>query len=266
MLKLKSDDFVGDKNQIKVVKRTPQPDFPEHNHDFSELVLVSSGFGSHVINGTITNLLPFTVSCVSDKDYHLYYGTENVNLTNIIYKKEQLSVASPIADIIKRFESKTNELMLLEHEFVQLRSLSEQIKSEQQNSDAHSNYMVSILFDKIWITLDRIQRSRNMEDKTTSPIVYICNHYSDPTLTINQICDNFSISPKSLTKAISDMSGLSPAKFINSLRMREAKLLLSKDISITEVAMSVGFNDSNYFSTKFKSTFGYTPREFKSLS
>lgn len=52
--------------------------------------------------------------------------------------------------------------------------------------------------------------------------------------------------------------------FINKLRMEKAKsLLLGQNISITEIALMVGFNDSNYFSSAFKKTCGLTPTEFK---
>ncbi len=262
MLKLKSNDIECNGTEIKVVTRTPQTDFPEHNHDFSELVLVSSGVGTHIINGSIQNLLPYTISCISDKDFHQYHGNTGVNLTNVIYKKEQLSFPNSVVDIIKQFEKHSKGIMLRESQFNLVHSISTQIQAEQNNNDPHSNHMSSLLFQKLWIILDRAQRDHLEFGHVMTPIVYICNHFRDPSLTINEICDTFSISQKQLTKAISELSGLSPVKFVNSLRIREAKLLLSQGKSITDVAMTVGFGDSNYFSTKFKSTVGCTPREF----
>lgn len=265
MLQLKSNEIGSEGNHIKVIKRTPQPDFPEHNHDFSELVLVRNGVGSHIINGHMFHLLPCTISCISDKDYHQYYGNEGVNLTNIIYKKEFLSVTSPVVDIVKRLENNLNELMIVESKFNQLQSISEQIKLELKANDVHSNYMATLLFEKILIILDRAHHAHSQHGEVMTPIVYICNHFRDASLTISEVCDTFCISQKRLNRTILDISGLNAAKFVNSLRIREAKVLLSRGKSITDVAMSVGFGDSNYFSTKFKSTVGYTPREFVKL-
>lgn len=262
MLKLKSDEIIDQGKQIEVISRNPQPDFPEHNHDFSELVLIKSGIGSHIINGNISNLLPFSISSISDKDYHQFYETEGLNLTNIVYKKESISISSPVANIVQRFEKYSNGIYLTESEFSLLYSISEQMKLEQINSNIHSQYMTSLLFEKLWISLDRIQHSRPANNEVMLPVIYMCNHYKDSTLTINEVCDSFSISAKRLAKLTFEVSGLNPAKFLNSLRIREAKLLLSRGKSVTDVAMSVGFGDSNYFSTKFKTIVGCTPREF----
>lgn len=42
-------------------------------------------------------------------------------------------------------------------------------------------------------------------------------------------------------------------------------MLLSTDLSISEVAYAVGFKDPNYFSQCYKAIFGLTPSETKSL-
>ncbi|MBD1578068.1 helix-turn-helix transcriptional regulator [Vibrio sp. S11_S32] len=66
-----------------------------------------------------------------------------------------------------------------------------------------------------------------------------------------------------LNSKILSLTGISANKFINALRISKAKKLLSERRSITEIAFFVGFNDSNYFSTKFKSATGYTPRDYR---
>lgn len=51
--------------------------------------------------------------------------------------------------------------------------------------------------------------------------------------------------------------------FLNELRISEAcKLLLNKDVSISEAAFEVGFNNISNFNRKFKSVLGVTPTEY----
>ena len=51
--------------------------------------------------------------------------------------------------------------------------------------------------------------------------------------------------------------------FLNELRINEAcKLLLNKDISISEAAFEVGFNNISNFNRKFRSILGVTPTEY----
>ncbi len=265
MLRLKSNEIAGPGKSIKVVSRTPQTDYPEHNHDFSELILVSSGIGSHIINGELCNLLPFTISSISDKDFHQFYGNEGVNLINLIYKKDSISVSGRVADIITRFENSESQIMLPQAQFSNLMSLSNQIEAEQASSALHSDHMTSLLFETLWVNMDRAMDMYDCHGSAMEPVVYICNNFKDPLLSVAEVCEKFDITPKRLAKTILNVSGLSTAKFINSLRIREAKLLLSQQHAVTDVAMQVGFGDSNYFSTKFKSAVGCSPKDFRKI-
>lgn len=48
------------------------------------------------------------------------------------------------------------------------------------------------------------------------------------------------------------------------IRLNAAKSLLSNShLSITEIAYSAGFTDSNYFSNVFKANTGISPREYR---
>ena len=57
---------------------------------------------------------------------------------------------------------------------------------------------------------------------------------------------------------------MSPISYINKIRIEKAAALFkNSDRSITEIAMEVGFDDSNYFSRIFKKQMGMSPREYK---
>ena len=46
--------------------------------------------------------------------------------------------------------------------------------------------------------------------------------------------------------------------------MEQAKLLLlSKNMKNFEIAQAVGYDDVNYFITKFKKTYNITPKQFR---
>lgn len=60
--------------------------------------------------------------------------------------------------------------------------------------------------------------------------------------------------------------GTTPTDYLNRVRALKAlELLQTTNLSIAEVAMSVGIYDANYFSRLFKKVIGYPPRYFKSL-
>jgi AraC-like DNA-binding protein len=51
---------------------------------------------------------------------------------------------------------------------------------------------------------------------------------------------------------------------LTSLRIEDAKLLLlNSELTVTEIAFSVGYGDSNYFSNIFKQKVGMSPRDYR---
>ncbi|QQS32789.1 MAG: helix-turn-helix transcriptional regulator [Acidobacteriota bacterium] len=60
--------------------------------------------------------------------------------------------------------------------------------------------------------------------------------------------------------------GTSPAAYLNELRLKRARVLLSEPecfLHIKEVAFQIGFRSTSHFTTEFKNKFGSTPTEFR---
>jgi AraC-like DNA-binding protein len=59
-------------------------------------------------------------------------------------------------------------------------------------------------------------------------------------------------------------TGTSPARYLKSLRMGEAAMLLSNTfLSVKEIMARVGFSDASHFVRDFKRTFGATPTDYR---
>ena len=58
--------------------------------------------------------------------------------------------------------------------------------------------------------------------------------------------------------------GMPPIKYLRLLRMERAKgLLESSFLSVKEIAFQVGLNDESHFVRDFKSTYGYSPANYR---
>lgn len=80
---------------------------------------------------------------------------------------------------------------------------------------------------------------------------------------VEQLSVELSIGRTNLYKKIKSLTGLSIGEFIRSLRLKmAAKILLSEDVTISEVIYRVGINSNSYFTKSFKAQFGVTPSEF----
>ncbi|WP_432453950.1 MULTISPECIES: helix-turn-helix domain-containing protein [unclassified Agarivorans] len=264
MLHLKSEEFVGTKSSIKVLNRDPQFDYPEHCHDFSELILVSAGSGVHIVNGLQKVVLPNTLACVSDNDYHQYVDNRDVTLVNILYNKHQLNLSPKAVNVIKHLEDGATNLLITEDSFEPILAIADNMRIEQQREYKHSEVMVSLMFEQLLLTIDRLNMTQIDNSPLMNAIVFLINNYREQDLSVQQICDSFQVSSRALSNKISQLTGSSTNKFLNQLRIRKAMTLIETGLSITDVAYRVGYNDSNYFSTKFKCITGQSPSAYKS--
>lgn len=84
------------------------------------------------------------------------------------------------------------------------------------------------------------------------------------SIDIGKFASNMNVSKSTLYRKIKSFTGLSPCQFIQNIRIRNARKLLSKNnYRISEVAYKVGFSDPKYFSRCFKMEFGVAPSEFQ---
>lgn len=65
----------------------------------------------------------------------------------------------------------------------------------------------------------------------------------------------FASTEMSLTKTISDKRTAQTARYLSDPGLRE--------LSITDIAFMIGFNDSAYFSRVFKARYGLSPKQFR---
>jgi len=72
------------------------------------------------------------------------------------------------------------------------------------------------------------------------------------------------LSESRFTHLFREVTGKSLQDFIAALRMEKARELLSAtDMPVREIGEAVGYGDQNYFSRRFKSIVGCSPREYR---
>ncbi|MHA9739153.1 AraC family transcriptional regulator [Robinsoniella peoriensis] len=88
------------------------------------------------------------------------------------------------------------------------------------------------------------------------------NYKSD--ISLKELADKLYVNQAYLSREFKKNTGYSMMKFITNKRIREAReLLRNSDISISEVAITVGYNNITHFHTMFKKEIGISPKEFR---
>jgi len=87
-------------------------------------------------------------------------------------------------------------------------------------------------------------------------------------LSLNQLAMAANVSPFHFARLFKNTTGLAPHKFVLRLRLERAKrLIASRQLPLTDIALAVGFFDQAHFTNVFRRAFGMTPKAFaKALS
>lgn len=88
-------------------------------------------------------------------------------------------------------------------------------------------------------------------------------HLSNPEFNSEVFSKKAKMSRMQLHRKLLAYTGLSTSAFIRSQRLKQAlQILKTSDLTINEVAYTVGFNTPTYFMKCFKETFDKTPSEY----
>lgn len=94
---------------------------------------------------------------------------------------------------------------------------------------------------------------------------YIRQNYKKD-IDINMLAEYVGLSYFHVRKVFHDQTGENIVNYINKYRINEAKQLLREtDLKINEIALSLGYNNSQSFNRFFKKYEGVTPGEFRNL-
>ena len=140
---------------------------------------------------------------------------------------------------------------------VRVKKLLENSKTIKEQID--SNYI-----NDVTNLVKDIPEKENLLNRATE---IINEKLSDPEFNINALAAELNLSRTILYRKFKKYTEITPNEFIQVIRLKKSKsLLCRKELTISEVAYLVGYNDAKYFSTSFKKQFNHTPKEYRAIS
>ena len=124
--------------------------------------------------------------------------------------------------------------------------------------------ITGLLFQIIDLLLQSKTNQKSMENSQLLPAVnFLMEHFHEP-ITLEECVSTVQLSVGRFGHLFTECYGISPHKFLLSLRLDEAKdLLVNSDMNINRIAEKVGFVDPCYFSRLFKKYTGCTPKDYR---
>ena len=260
-----------------------QPETSLHTHKFVELVAVSGGSGTHLTPAGSTPLCRGDVFVIPRGMAHGYSPDPESGLAiyNLFFIPEKLPM--PQLDLYQSPAFRrlftpgvfgVTEYPLFhvydDNEMNTLEQLFREMISESNSLHMASHTCRIALMMQLMCRLSRIYVASEKNDKkdSTSGYLneikeYLKNHFREdcPTARLAKMAN---MSKSNFLKHFKISTGISPLQYILNLRLHEAcRQLTVSEQNISEIAFSVGFNDSNYFTRIFHQHIGVSPRAYR---
>lgn len=242
--------------------RRPGVYFPAHWHEHIELHYVLDGQGVFICNQKPYHVDKGSLFIINSNELH--EGTsrgDNMDALVIIFKIDAFS--REVADFNAIFQS------LIKGD-ASIRELMEELYREELDKQFGyklamkgkiyelityllRNYVAENLTDR-----ENLKRTQSLT-RLNTVLQYVQDNYTE-SITIAQLADLIHLSEYRFCHLFKESVGKSPLNYINEVRLKNAhRLLETREMTISEVATTVGFQDYNNFGRLFRKYYGYAP-------
>lgn len=251
-----------------------------HVHDFHEIAIITHGVGRHVSQYADWPVQAGDVLVIGGRQAHSYDQVQNLEIVNILFQHESLKRnAGDLAELdgyqalfgvpnLRSHREFRSHFRLAPKDFGVLLSHVKLLQDELVSHRKGRSCFSQLHFLMIVGTLSRAYcEQENLDTNLALRLAKVIGHMEDhltDNLSIKHLAKWAGLSERQLQRHFNLGVGASPVGYLLQLRLNRAvELLRNPNLHITEVAFSVGFNDSNYFTRQFKKRMGLSPQDFR---
>ncbi len=233
-----------------------------HYHRLFEIYFFEDGECNYFIDGKTFTLLPGDLIIIPSNVIHrtVYKSSYQRKLLHFSCDFLPQSIIDTLPTMFYLYRN-PNIVNQVEKIFNSIEK--EYCSPDKYTEDALTSLVYSLLF-LLARNENTAKQKSGSSDFVAKSIKAISEDYQSD-ITLSSLADTFSISPEHLSRTFKKETGFGINEYLTLIRLRKAEQLLLEDNSqsISQIAYDCGFNDSNYFSNKFKKTYGISPLKFK---
>lgn len=109
-----------------------------------------------------------------------------------------------------------------------------------------------------------VEASRELTEAVKAMKEYLDTHYEE-SISLDTLSKISKMSRYQLLRLFTREVGVSPYRYLQSIRIAKAKRLLEQGEAIGKLALDCGFSDQSHFTNYFKSFIGITPKQYQSI-
>jgi AraC-like DNA-binding protein len=152
-----------------------------------------------------------------------------------------------------------------------INEIFDKIENEYANRDEFSEDIFKCYTNMLFFLIARNPNFSTPQDENKhyldDAMEFLQSNFTS-NITLAELASRYFVSPEHFSRVFKKRMGFNFTEYINLLRMQKAESMLRQlnTSSITDIAESCGFNDSNYFSVQFKKLYGISPKKFQSTN
>ncbi|MBQ7915915.1 MAG: AraC family transcriptional regulator [Firmicutes bacterium] len=260
---LSREKYIGSGVVLVSRKRTLLQDFATHTHDFFEIECILSGHGTHMLNGESYDMRPGSIYLLTPTDVHSVQVLEPLEYYSVMFS-EELFGGSSLGDRLLGCGGHHMELSCQEQ--TRLHPLFALLAEESAARSELSLTFLQSLMQCILITL--LRKLSTSEDQKhlqgiRGALLYIHRHFREE-LTLEDAAVAVQLSPHYFSELFRKTIGRNFTDYVSSLRAQYAhNLLVSNEMSITDICYASGFGSFASFSRAFQKEYHMTPRQVR---
>lgn len=242
--------------------------FVGETHNFWELVLVLDGQIGVTAGSDVLILNKGQAILHYPMEFHRLWSEKGSSPTIVIISfncKNMPKIKSRVFEINEFLSTESKSIIrLIKQSFITGMVNVKKIK----NPDSIKHHLTLkklelFILNVISQNVNKINTINSSAAELYSQIIEYMEKNIEKNLTVSFLADKFNISEPGIKKIFKKYSGIGVKTYFNNLKMNEALVLLQSGMSVTEVSLSLGFSDPNYFSAAFKNKMGYSPSKYK---
>lgn len=246
-----------------------------HTHNYYQFIYCQRGTGKIIIGKEEYSAVPGRAYLVKPMEEHGIIPNGTLRLIEIKFTTDGEAFEKSLAELPAELEIDEHLSLRISLKEVIKEGLSQRTFSTEATNSALMLFLIRLL-RKSGVSsesttahsfyFDTPKRRGDEGDRDVEfvqVIDYIEKHLSEP-ISLDDLSSLLHFEKSYLTVRFKEIWGLSPMQYVSWLRIERAKvLLLTTDMSITDIANEVGFGSIHYFSRFFKEKENITPNEFR---
>lgn len=237
----------------------------QHYHNVFEIYFLERGNCRYFVNDKSYEVTEGDVILIPEGTIHKTIYDDHPHHRRLIYCSAHYIPTAVIEDLPSMLYLYRNPAVTRE-----LSEIFDRIAREYNSPDSYSDDVIQNYTHLLFYLLARNKNSK-IETKSLNmyalqAVAYINEHYaSDIRLsTMAKMC---SMSMEHFSRTFKREIGFGFSEYLTMIRLQKAEQMLksSEHRPIAQIAYDCGFNDSNYFSEKFKQIYGMPPVKYRGM-